>query len=52
MHIMFKCSVEFSLSYAVGTDLLFAIKNKYLINLALNHVVFDENQTCFLFKFV
>lgn len=45
---MCKCPVEFTLSYALGIDFLFAIENKCLINLSLNHVVFDENQICFL----
>lgn len=48
MYIIFKCPVEFSLSDVLGINFLFVIENKYLIHLTLNHMVFDENQTCFV----
>lgn len=41
---MFKCSVEISLSYALGIDFLFPIESKYLNHLTLNHVTFNEKQ--------
>lgn len=44
---MFKYPVEFSLSYALGIDFFFAIENKYLIHLTLNHAVFEEKLVSF-----